>query len=79
MSQFLWVRSLEFVISQFLWVRRTLLFSRSVISDSETLWTEARLASLSLAISWSLLKLMFIESVMPSHHDMVGHDIGVSL
>ena len=79
MSQFLWVRSLEFVMSQFLWIRRTLLFSRSVMSDSETLWTEACLASLSLAISWSLLKFMFIKPVMPSHHDMVGHDIGVSL
>ena len=31
-------------------------------------WTAAREASLSLTISWSLLKFMFIESVMPSNH-----------
>ena len=31
-------------------------------------WTAARQASLSLTISWSLLKLMSVESVMPSNH-----------
>ena len=33
-----------------------------------TPWTAAHQASLSLSISWSLLKLMSIESVMPSNH-----------
>ena len=33
-----------------------------------TPWTAARQVSLSFTISWSLLKLMSIESVMPSHH-----------
>ena len=33
-----------------------------------TLWTAARQASLSIANSWSLLKLMSIESMMPSNH-----------
>ena len=33
-----------------------------------TSWTEACLASLSFTISWSLLKLMSIGSVMPSNH-----------
>ena len=33
-----------------------------------TLWTVARQASLSITNSRSLLKLMFIESVMPSNH-----------
>ena len=33
-----------------------------------TPWTAARQASLSFTISQSLLKLMFIESVMPSNH-----------
>jgi len=33
-----------------------------------TLWTSAHQASLSLTIFWSLLKLMSIESVMPSNH-----------
>ena len=31
-------------------------------------WTAARQASLSFTISWSLLKLMSIESVMPCNH-----------
>ena len=33
-----------------------------------TPWTAALQASLSITNSWSLLKLMFIESVMPSNH-----------
>ena len=33
-----------------------------------TPWTAARQASLSFTISWSLLKLMSIESMMPSNH-----------
>ena len=33
-----------------------------------TSWTIAHQASLSFTISWSLLKLMSIESVMPSNH-----------
>ena len=33
-----------------------------------TLWTAARHASLSITNSWNLLKLMSIESVMPSSH-----------
>ena len=43
-------------------------FSRSVVSDSATPWTAAHQASLSIANSQSLLKLMSIESVMPSSH-----------
>ena len=43
-----------------------LLFSYSVESDSVTPWTAAHQASLSFTISWSLLKLMSIELVMPS-------------
>ena len=42
-----------------------------VVQLCPTLWTPltaARQASLSLTISWSLLKLMPIESVMPSNH-----------
>ena len=45
-----------------------LLFSRSVMSDSATPWTAARLASLSITNSRSLLKLMSTELVMPSNH-----------
>ena len=43
-------------------------FSCSVTSDSATLWTAARQASLSIANSWSLLKLVSIESTVPSSH-----------
>ena len=42
-------------------------FSRSVVSNSATPWTAAYKASLSISNSWSLLKLMCIESVMPSN------------
>ena len=45
-----------------------LLFSHSVVSNSETPWTAARQAPLSFTNSQSLLKLMSIESVMPSNH-----------
>ena len=45
-----------------------LLFSCLVMSDSVTPWTAARQASLSFTGSRSLLKLMSIESVMPSNH-----------
>ena len=43
-------------------------FSRSVVSNSVTPWTTARQASLSITNSRSSLKLMSIESVMPSNH-----------
>ena len=48
--------------------RRDLLVSHSVVSNSATQWTIALQASLSFTISQSLLKLMPIESVMPSNH-----------
>ena len=43
-------------------------FSHSVMSKSAAPWTAAHQASLSITNSWSLLRLMFIESVMPSNH-----------
>ena len=42
-------------------------FNRLVMSDSVTPWTTARQASLPITNSQSLLKLMSIESVMPSN------------
>ena len=47
---------------------RMLLFSHWVMSDSAVPWTAARQASLSFTVSWSLLRLMSIESVRPSNH-----------
>ena len=40
-----------------------------------TQWTAACQASLSITNSWSLLKLMFIESVMPSNHLILCHPL----
>ena len=45
-------------------------FSRSVMSDSA-----ACQASLSITNSWSFLKLMSIESVMPSNHLILCHPL----
>ena len=46
----------------------SLQFSHSVVSHSAAPWTAACQASLSITNSQSLLKLMSIESVMPSNH-----------
>ena len=48
-------------------------FSRSVVSDSVTPWITARQASLSITISQSSLRLMSIESMMPSNHLLLCH------
>ena len=50
-------------------------FSRSVVSDSATPWITARQASLSITNSRSSLKLMSIESVMPSSHLILCHPL----
>ena len=58
----------------FFFILITLLFIVFVIQSLSrvrlfaTPWTAAHQASLSFTISWSLLKLMSIESVMPSNH-----------
>ena len=44
------------------------------MSHSAAPWTAAHLASLSF-ICWSLLKLMSIESVMPSNHLVLSHPL----
>ena len=43
-------------------------WSLSHVQLFATPWTAARLASLSITNSWSLLKLISIKSVMPSNH-----------
>ena len=47
---------------------RQVQFSHSVMSDSATPWTTALQYSLSMTNTWSLLRLMSIESVIPSNH-----------
>ena len=50
-------------------------FSHSVVSDSVTPWTAAGQAFLSITNPWNLLKLMSIESVMPSSHLILCHPL----
>ena len=50
-------------------------FNPLVVSDSATAWTAAHQASLSITNSWSLLKLMSIELVLPSNHLILCHPL----
>ena len=50
-------------------------FIRSIMSYSATPWTAACQASLSIVNSRSLLKLMSIESVIPSSHLILCHPL----
>ena len=53
----------------------TVVQSLSCVQLFKTPWKAARQASLSFTISQSLLKLMSIESVMPSNHLILCHPI----
>ena len=48
-------------------------FSRSVLSNSVTPWNAARQVSPSFTVFWSLLKLVFTESVMLSNNLILCH------
>ena len=50
-------------------------FSCLVVSDSANPWTTARQLYLSITNSWSLLKIMSIQSVMPSNHLILCHPL----
>ena len=52
-----------------------LLSSFLIVSDSATSWTVACQASLSFTISQSLLKLISIQSMMPSNHLILCHPL----
>ena len=52
-----------------------LLSTCSIMSNSATPWSAAHQASLSFIISWSLLKLMSIELVMPPNHLILCHPL----
>ena len=58
-------KNIAFPFSSFQWLSQVLLLA--------TPWTVAHQASLSIANSKSLLKFIFIESVMPSHHLIFCH------
>ena len=49
--------------------------SLSCVRLCDLCWTAARQASLSITISRSLLKLMSVESVMPSNHLILCHPL----
>ena len=57
------------------WSLSSVQFSQSVVFLFATPWTAAHQASLSITNSWSLLKLMSIESVMPSNHLILCHPL----
>ena len=57
------------------WIQFSSVQSLSRVLLSVTPWTSARQASLSITNSWSLLKLMPIESVMPSSHLILCHPL----
>ena len=57
------------------WFLPSVQFSHSVVSDSATRWIAARQASLSVTNSQSSLRLMSIESVMPSSHLILCHPV----
>ena len=50
-------------------------FQFSSVTQSCPAWTAAHQASLSITNSWSLLKLMCIQSVMPSNHLILCHPL----
>ena len=58
-----------------LWAFVIVVQSLSHVQHSLTPWTAAPQASLSFTISWSLLKLMSIESMMPSNHLILCHPL----
>ena len=53
----------------------TCVWSLTCVRLFATLWISARQTSLSFTISWNLLKLMSIESVMSSNHLFLCHPL----
>ena len=56
-----------------LWLLVAVVQSLSCVQLSATPWTGTCQTSVSFTMSWSLLKLMSIESVMPSNHVIFCH------
>ena len=56
-------------------MEHSVMFSRSVVSDSATTWIAARQASLSITNSRSSLKITSIELVMPFSHLILCHPL----
>ena len=73
-SCFLWDSYSLLVCLYVLWTFSSVQ-SHSCVRLFATPWTEARQASLSITTSQSLLKLMSIESMMPSSHLILCHPL----
>jgi len=58
----------EYICLNWMYLQFSSVQSLSCVPLFETPWTAAHQASVSITNSWSLLKLMYIESVMPSNH-----------
>ena len=58
------------IVQQFYWFQ-----SPGCVQLFATPWTAAHQASLSFTVSWSFLKFMSIESVMPSNHLVPCHPL----
>ena len=69
----IWLTVLDFMVMGL--SRLSSVHFRSVMSDSATPWTAAHQASQSITNSQSLLKLMSIESVIPSNHLILCHPL----
>ena len=68
-----WVLLFHFWLSSVLDVAVVQLLSHAQLFA--TPWTAARQASLSFTVSWSLLRLTSIESMMPSNHLILCHPL----
>ena len=65
----------SFYITQRIWTVLSSVQSLSRVQLFATPWTAACQAPLSITNSWSLFKLMFIKSVMPSNHLILCHPL----
>ena len=65
----------RFVLGRKIMNNLTSVQSLSHVRFFATSWTAAHQASLSITNSWSLTKLMYIESVMPSNHLIFCHPL----
>ena len=63
-----WILSYLWIQPNCRWCNIVVVQSLSHVRIFATPWTAAHQSSLSFTISWSLLKFMSIESVMPSNH-----------
>ena len=70
-----YIKAVYFHTTYLTYMQSSVQFSSSVVSDSVTPWTAAHQAFQSITNSRSLLKLMSIDSVMPSNHLILCHHL----